>query len=70
MPWSEEHYPPAMSHLPWEVRHKAIEIANALLRQSMEEGKAIRIAVGCAHHWADKQAAARAAQRQFFEDTY
>ena len=34
-----------MSHLPVRVRRKAIEIANALLEEGYDEGKAIRIAI-------------------------
>lgn len=41
-----------MRHLSDEARHKAIEIANALLAKGMEEGKAIRIAIATAREWA------------------
>jgi uncharacterized protein YdaT len=41
-----------MEHLPERVREKAIEIANALLEEGMEEGKAIRIAIAKAKEWA------------------
>jgi uncharacterized protein YdaT len=41
-----------MSHLSAPVRRKAIEIANALLAEGMEEGKAIRIAIAKAKQWA------------------
>lgn len=41
-----------MRHLSDEVSLKAIEIANALLAQGMEEGKAIRIAISTAKKWA------------------
>lgn len=44
MPWNEHNYPPSMKHLLSEVRNKAIEIANALLEEGMEEGRAIPIA--------------------------
>lgn len=43
-----------MRHLPESVREKAIEIANALLEEGMEEGKAIRIAIAKAKQWAQK----------------
>jgi len=43
-----------MSHLPAPVRRKAIEIANALLAEGMEEGKAIRIAIAKAKEWGRK----------------
>lgn len=45
MPWSPERYPPAMQHLPPEVRAKAVEIANAVLAQDGDEGKAIRVGI-------------------------
>ncbi|BAL25696.1 hypothetical protein [Azoarcus sp. KH32C] len=52
MPWNPERYPPAMQHLSPPVRQKAIEIANALLEQGYDEGKAIRIAIAKAKEWA------------------
>jgi len=52
MPWNSDRYPPAMQHLPVAVRQKAIEIANALLEQGNDEGKAIRIAIAKAKEWA------------------
>lgn len=45
VPWNRLYYPRAMVRLPADVRDKAIEIANALLREGMDEGKAIRIAI-------------------------
>lgn len=52
MPWSEDRYPPSMRHLSPVARAKAIEIANALLAEGMEEGQAIRIAIARAEQWA------------------
>jgi uncharacterized protein YdaT len=52
MPWDEDRYPASMRHLPPRVRRKAIEIANALLEQGYDEGKAIRIAIAKAKEWA------------------
>ena len=52
MPWDEHRYPASMSHLPVRVRRKAIEIANALLAEGYDEGKAIRIAIAKAKEWA------------------
>lgn len=52
MPWNYAYYPDSMKHLPDAVRWKAIEIANALLEDGMEEGKAIRIAIAKAKEWA------------------
>lgn len=54
MPWNENHFPRSMAHLSPRVRAKAIEIANALLEQGYEEGKAIRIAIAQAKHWAER----------------
>ena len=51
MPWNDERYPPSMRNLPPAVRGKAIEIANALLRQGRTEGSAIRIAIAQAKRW-------------------
>lgn len=46
MPWSKDNYPDSMKNLAPEVRSKAIEIANALLKEKdMDEGKAIAIAM-------------------------
>ena len=53
MPWDETRYPPSMRNLAPEVRSKAIEIANALLDEGYDEGKAIRIAIAKAKEWAD-----------------
>jgi uncharacterized protein YdaT len=51
MPWTEERFPPAMSRLDPLTRAKAIEIANALLREGHDEGFAIRVAIARAHEW-------------------
>jgi len=55
MPWNESYYPRSMEHLPPLVRLKAIEIANALLEEGYEEGKAIRIAIAKAKEWAERR---------------
>lgn len=52
MPWNTEHYPVAMRHLSAAARRKAIDIANALLGEGMDEGRAIRIAIAKAKEWA------------------
>ena len=43
MLWTRERFPGAMRHLPAPLREKAIEIANALLLDGYDEGRAIRI---------------------------
>jgi len=52
MPWDADHFPRSMLRLPKIVRDKAIEIANALLAEGYDEGKAIRIAIAQAKRWA------------------
>jgi uncharacterized protein YdaT len=52
VPWNSIYYPNSMKNLPSLVREKAIEIANALLAEGMEEGKAIRVAIAKAKEWA------------------
>ena len=57
MPWTAERYPPSMQRLAPVVRLKAIEIANALLAEGMDEGLAIRIAIAKAKEWALRRGA-------------
>lgn len=52
MPWNSEYFPVSMRHLSEAARDKAIAIANALLAEGMDEGKAIRIAIAKAKAWA------------------
>lgn len=56
MVWTNKDYPVSMKNLETKVRHKAIEIANALLDDGYEEGRAISIAVSQAKKWAEKDA--------------
>lgn len=60
-----------MRRLPPIVRLKAIEIANALLEEGMDEGMAIRIAFAKAKEWAlrhhgDRGRAFSSVQPRFF----
>ena len=41
MPWYQGNYPPSYNNQPAELREKAVEIANALLQEGVEEGIAI-----------------------------
>jgi uncharacterized protein YdaT len=54
MPWDETYYPRSMQNLPPAVRSKAIEIANALLEEGYDEGRAIRIAIARAKDCAER----------------
>ncbi len=52
MPWNKGDYPPSMKkNLDPRVREKAVEIANALLKDGYEEGRAIAIATAKAEEW-------------------
>lgn len=53
MPWRKNDYPVSMKNLEPRVRNKAIEIANALLDDGYEEGRAIAIATAKAKEWND-----------------
>jgi uncharacterized protein YdaT len=71
MPWNAHRYPASMKHLPPHVQRKAIEIANALLKEGNDEGRCIRIAVWRAKRRGTgaaarmKAARARSSRRQF-----
>lgn len=41
MPWYNGNYPPSYKNQPVDIRNKAVEIANELLLNGMEEGVAI-----------------------------
>lgn len=41
MPWYNGDYPPSYKNQPRKLREKAVEIANALLEEGLEEGVAI-----------------------------
>ena len=55
MPWTESDFPASMRHLSAVTRAKAIDIANALLDEGMDEGRAIRIAMARAEQWAARR---------------
>ena len=55
MPWDSDYFPTSMRHLTPVVREKAIQIANALLEEGMDEGKAIRMAIAKAKEWARRR---------------
>ena len=64
MPWTDDRYPVSMKNLRPGVRHKAIEIANALLAVGRPEGQAIRIAIWSAKRWGSAHAARSAGARR------
>ena len=53
MPWDTNDYPPSMKNLDAIVRRKAIDIANAMVKEGYEEDRAIPIAISQAKEWAE-----------------
>ncbi|RIW38841.1 DUF2188 domain-containing protein [Bacillus salacetis] len=53
MPWSKNDYPASWKNLSSDVRNKAIEIGNALLRDGYDEGRSIAIATDRAEKYVD-----------------
>lgn len=53
MPWNEKDYPASMKNLDKIVRRKAIDIANAMVKEGYKEDSAIPIAISQAKQWAD-----------------
>lgn len=54
MPWTNKDYPPAMKNLSVKVRHKAIEIGNAILEEgTLDEGRTIATAISKAKEAVD-----------------
>lgn len=64
MPWTPDRYPASMRGLPPETRLKAIKIANALLEEGYDDGKAIRIGIAKARQWASHANASGPAMRR------
>lgn len=56
MPWSPLSFPPSMRRLEPTTREKAIAIANALLEEGYDEGRAVRIAIAKAKEWSRRRA--------------
>ncbi|GAB2782048.1 hypothetical protein GCM10027275_27340 [Rhabdobacter roseus] len=55
MPWTKQNYPPSLKNFMAPVRNKAVDIANALLDEGYDEGKAIAIATAKAEEWAENR---------------
>jgi uncharacterized protein YdaT len=51
MPWNKNDYPASFKNLEPDVRNKAIEIANALLEEGYDDGRAIPIAMSKAREY-------------------
>lgn len=55
MPWNKADYPDSLKNFTAPVRNKAIDIANALLEEGYEEGRAISIATAQAKEWGENR---------------
>ncbi len=53
MPWTQNSFPDSMKNLDHAVRLKAIEVANALIREGYKEDRAIPIGIATAKKWAE-----------------
>ncbi|MCY8105473.1 DUF2188 domain-containing protein [Bacillus mojavensis] len=53
MPWSMKDYPASLKNLEKPVKKKAIEIANAMIDEGYEDGRAIPIATSKAKEWVE-----------------
>ncbi|WP_087992985.1 DUF2188 domain-containing protein [Bacillus vallismortis] len=53
MPWSIKDYPASLKNLENPVKKKAIDIANAMIDEGYEDGRAIPIATSKAKEWAE-----------------
>ena len=51
MPWNMDDYPASMKNLGEVTRKKAIDIANAMIDEGYDEGRAIPIAIDQAKEW-------------------
>ena len=55
MPWYHGDYPPSYKNQPPKLREKAVEIANALLKEGADEGIAIATGLKRARECAKEQ---------------
>lgn len=53
MPWNKQDYPDSLNNFTAPIRYKAVEIANALVEDGYEEGRAIAIATAQAKRWGE-----------------
>ncbi|WP_316846910.1 hypothetical protein [Pedobacter psychrodurus] len=59
MPWYNGDYPPSYKNQPLQLREKAVEIANALLKEGVEEGIAIATGLKRAREHFEKEGHAK-----------
>lgn len=54
MPWIKGDYPPSYKNQPKQIREKAVEIANEILKESGDEGLAIAVGLRKAREYFDQ----------------
>ncbi|MEJ2881003.1 hypothetical protein [Pedobacter sp. GR22-6] len=54
MPWTKGDYPPSYKNQPKQIREKAVEIANEILKESGDEGLAIATGLRKAREYFDQ----------------
>lgn len=54
MPWTKKDYPSSFKNLDENVRLKAIDIGNAMIKDGYDESRVIPIAISKAKEWYDK----------------
>jgi len=67
MPWYNGNFPPSYKNQPVPLREKAVEIANQLLEQGVEEGIAIATGLKRARIFFKKQPPAMSKSKQYIE---
>jgi hypothetical protein len=53
MPWTHDDYPESLKNFTAPIRNKAVDVANALLKDGYDEGRAIAIATAQAKEWGE-----------------
>ena len=64
MPWYNGNYPPSYKNQPVPLREKAVEIANQLLEQGVDEGIAIATGLKRARIFFKKQLSSPATKKE------
>jgi uncharacterized protein YdaT len=64
MPWYNGDYPPSYKNQPLPLREKAVEIANALLQEGVEEGIAIATGLKRAREHFEKEGQSKGSHKE------
>lgn len=68
MPWDKQDYPSSLKNLETPIRNKAIEIANAMVDEGYDEGRAIPIATEQAKEWFENASKAEISEMKQISD--